>query len=202
MNGILSVVKGDGGRVRSGGERYLRCVKGERLRHEVLTLIASGALCPLRSHGSADVSGAATARSASASNSGNFFPRFAALRRIPAHAFGLKKNLGGTVRASSRMSDKEDSTTSLGHSEILSVQHSVGEPIPELNHRPEDGAKVPPSSRRQDAGDVFPDNPPRTNGSGETKKLERKTSSLVRESATETGETEALAGSTSDEKVN
>jgi hypothetical protein len=37
------------------------------------------------------------------------------------------------------MSDNEDSTTLLGHSEVLSVQNSVGDPIPEFAQRPEDG---------------------------------------------------------------
>ncbi|VAZ77504.1 hypothetical protein LAUMK15_03873 [Mycobacterium persicum] len=41
------------------------------------------------------------------------------------------------------MSDNEDSVAALGNSEVLSVQNSVGDPIPELRQRPEDGTKVP-----------------------------------------------------------
>jgi len=43
------------------------------------------------------------------------------------------------------MSDNEDATTSLWDSEVLSVEHSVGEPIPEFSQRPEEGTKVPSS---------------------------------------------------------
>jgi len=46
--------------------------------------------------------------------------------------------------ASSKASDNERTTTALGHSEILSVQRSVGEPIPEFSQRPEEGTKVRP----------------------------------------------------------
>jgi hypothetical protein len=43
------------------------------------------------------------------------------------------------------MSDNEDATPSLGHSEVLSVQDSVGPPIPEFRQAPEEGSKVPSS---------------------------------------------------------
>jgi hypothetical protein len=59
----------------------------------------------------------------------------------------------------SKVSDNEHTAASLGHSEPLSVQHSVGEPIPELSQRPEEGTKVPSSSTRQNTGDIFPDDP-------------------------------------------
>jgi hypothetical protein len=56
----------------------------------------------------------------------------------------LKKNRCGTLPVS-KMSDNEHATAALWNSEELSVQHSVGEPIPEFDHAPEDGAKVPSS---------------------------------------------------------
>jgi hypothetical protein len=40
------------------------------------------------------------------------------------------------------MSDKEDATAALGNSEVLSVQHSVGVPIPEVSQRPDDGTHI------------------------------------------------------------
>jgi hypothetical protein len=40
------------------------------------------------------------------------------------------------------MSDKEHTAAALGNSEELSVQHSVGEPIPEVSQRPDNGAHV------------------------------------------------------------
>ena len=86
-----------------------------------------------------------TCANAVRSEGGNSRPRFSARRRIPAHAFGLKKNLGGT--SVSKMSDNEHSTASLGDSEVASVQHSVGPPIPEIAQRPEDVSHVPSSVR-------------------------------------------------------
>jgi hypothetical protein len=59
----------------------------------------------------------------------------------------------------SMTSDNEHAAPSLGDSEVSTVQHSVGEPIPEFSQRPEEGAKVSPSIGRQDAGHVFPDEP-------------------------------------------
>ncbi|MBP9756650.1 MAG: hypothetical protein KBD40_16770 [Phenylobacterium sp.] len=56
----------------------------------------------------------------------------------------LKKYRGGTLPGASSVSDNEHTTAPLGHSEELSVKHSVGEPIPELAQRPEEGTKVPP----------------------------------------------------------
>ncbi|MEN9418397.1 MAG: hypothetical protein RI988_2017, partial [Pseudomonadota bacterium] len=79
--------------------------------------------------------------------SGSSRPRRSARRRIPRQAVALKKYRGGTLPASSSVSDNEHTAASLGHSEVLSVQHSVGEAIPEVFQRPEDGTKVPSSAR-------------------------------------------------------
>jgi hypothetical protein len=66
------------------------------------------------------------------------------------------------------MSDNEDTPSPLWdgsrvavHSDILSVQHSVGEPVPELRQPPKEGTKVPSSVARQNTGHVFPDAPAR-----------------------------------------
>jgi hypothetical protein len=45
-----------------------------------------------------------------------------------------------------KMSDNEDATPSLGHSEILSDRNSRGDPIPELDQHPEERPNVRPSS--------------------------------------------------------
>ena len=68
---------------------------------------------------------------------GNALPLRSALLNIPAHAVGLKKNLCGSTPVS-KTRDNEDSTATLGDSEVLSVQHSVSEPIPEFCQRPEE----------------------------------------------------------------
>jgi hypothetical protein len=80
------------------------------------------------------------------------------------------------------MRDNEDSTASLGNSEVLSVQHSEGPPIPELAQRPEEGSKIPSAVTRQDAGDVFPDNPSRPLTLSDRKKGKHEVAAWVGES--------------------
>ena len=86
-------------------------------------------------------------------SAGNFFPRLSALRRIPLHAFALKENLGGTLPVS-KTSDNEHTSPALRDgawvplcSHPLSVQDPVGPPIPQFPQRPEEGTKIPSSSR-------------------------------------------------------
>jgi hypothetical protein len=88
----------------------------------------------------------ATVSSAARKCGGSVLPRFTARRRIPAEAFALKKYRRGSSPVS-MMSDNEHAAPALGHSEILSVKNSVGEPIPALPQRPEEGAKVAASVR-------------------------------------------------------
>jgi hypothetical protein len=95
----------------------------------------------------------ATASKGACNCGGNSLPRFSARRRIPAQAFALKKYRRGAAPVS-KMSDNEHTASALGdgalqavHSDVLSVQNSVGEPIPEFDQSPEDGTKVPSSSR-------------------------------------------------------
>jgi hypothetical protein len=106
------------------------------------------------------------------------------------------------------MSDKEHTASSLGngirvavHSGILCVQHSVGEPIPEFAQRPEEGSKSPSSVLRQDAGDVFPDDPPWAKCLRQSDKLQREAASSVGKPASEAGDGKCLAGSSADEDV-
>jgi hypothetical protein len=63
---------------------------------------------------------------------------------MPLQAVALKKNRRCTAPVSST-SDNEHTAASLGHSEVLSVENPVGEPIPELAQHPEEGAKIPSS---------------------------------------------------------
>jgi hypothetical protein len=125
--------------------------------------------------------------SAAARISGTFFPRLAARRSIPAQAFALKKYRCCTSPVS-KMSDNEDATASLGHSEELSVQHSPGGTIPEFRQRPDDGAKVPPAIRGQYAGDVFPDDPPRPQSASKAAKLDGQVATRVIQAASSSGD--------------
>jgi len=67
----------------------------------------------------------ATASKALRNVSGNSRPLVPDRRNIPSHAFALKKNRCGIEPVSSTC-DNEDSTASLGHSEILSIENSPG----------------------------------------------------------------------------
>jgi len=123
----------------------LPCVEGNRQDPpgvRVLAIQPSSVVCSI-GEGAADFK-------AARSIGGSAFPRLSARRRIPAHAFGLKKNRPGTSRASSSTCDNEHTASSLGdgtrvsvHSHILRVQDSVGPPIPEFAQHPEEGAKRP-----------------------------------------------------------
>jgi hypothetical protein len=86
------------------------------------------------------------------------------------------------------MSDNEDATAPLWNSEELSVQHSVGEPIPEFDQPSEDGSKVPSSVRGQDAGDVLPYHPSGPCPISKPEKLECQVATLVSQSASKAGD--------------
>jgi hypothetical protein len=143
----------------------------------------------------------ATLASAAARRSGNFFFRFSARRSIPAQAFALKKYRCGTAPVS-KMSHNEDATASLGHSEELSVQHSPGATIPEFRQRPDDGSNVPSSVRGQNAGDIFPDDPPRPQSASKAAKLDGQVATRIIQTAASSGDGEGLAGSSSGQNVN
>src|SRR5262249_7835763 len=98
------------------------------------------------------------ASSACRKASGNVLPRFSARRRMPRQAVALKKYCGGTSPVS-KISDNEHTLAALCQSPVLSVQDSVGEPIPEFAQPPEDGSKCPSVVLRQDTGDILPDQP-------------------------------------------
>jgi hypothetical protein len=89
---------------------------------------------------------------------GNSLPRLSARRRIPEHAFALKKYRCGTTPVSS-VCDNEHTATALGDSKPLSVKNPVCEPIPEFAQRPEEGAKIPSFATTEDTRDVFPNDP-------------------------------------------
>jgi hypothetical protein len=143
----------------------------------------------------------AACSNAARSKGGNSRPRFSARRRIPEQAFALKKYRGGRSPVS-KMSDNEHTAASLGNSEVLSVKHSVGEPIPEFDQAPEEGSKRPSSVDRQNAGDVFPNHPLGALACSQAKIPEGQVTTRVRHSSAETGDAERLAGGSADKKVN
>lgn len=105
-----------------------------------------------RAYGSRD----ATFVKAFSSALGSSLPRFSALRRIPAHAFGDSQYFAGAL--SSKICDKEHSTTTLGDSEEARVQDSPRNVTrPEVDHFLDDDSKVSAAVATEGSGDVFPD---------------------------------------------
>jgi hypothetical protein len=106
------------------------------------------------------------------------------------------------------MSDNEHTPSSLGncsgkavHSHVLSVKHSVGEPIPEFAQAPEKGTKVPSFSRRQDAGDVFPKEPGGLIAVSNGKIGEGEIPARVSQALTKSSDRKTLAGRSSNENI-
>lgn len=120
---------------------------------------------------------------------------------MPRHAVALKKYRCGTSPVS-KTSDNEHTAASLGHSEELSVQNPVGEPIPELAQHPEEGSKVPSFVAGQDAGDVLPNQPAGailcSNGTVDKHEV----ATRVSQSLSQSCDAERLAGGSSAKKVN
>jgi hypothetical protein len=86
-------------------------------------------------------------------------PRLSARRKIPAAAFGLKKNRSGTVPCRTSGND-EDASPPLGHTEVSAVQHSPGEIVkPELGQRRENDSEIPAVVAGKKSGYVLKDDP-------------------------------------------
>jgi hypothetical protein len=105
------------------GRGYLRCVKGDDVPGLGVVIIGRIAIETANDQFfSVGVESVAAASRAARKGSGNVRPRAVARRRIPAHAFALKKYFGGTF--SSKVCDNEHATATLGDSKILSVKNS------------------------------------------------------------------------------
>ena len=128
----------------------------------------------------------------------SFFRRGARSRR----RLSRSKSTAAAACHPPAMSNNEDAAAALGHSEELSVQNSVSDPIPELSQGPEDGSKRPSGVDRQHTRDVFPDDPPRSQALNSAEKFQREVATRVIHSKPVAGDAKGLAGSSSDEKLN
>src|SRR5579883_2371251 len=99
------------------------------------------------------------------------------------------------------MSDNEDAAPSLGYSEILCVQNSVGDPIPAFDQHPEEGMKGSSSVNRQDAGHVLPHQPSGPEAISKSSKLDGEVATWIIQSRSFTGDGESLARCSSGQKV-
>lgn len=101
--------------------------------------------------------------SADSSSVGSALPRFDARRRMPAAARADSENLGGAegckmsvrVVGTASHANDEDSPSTLGHSEVASVEHPPRDAIPEVDHRTEERRHVSPSMTGEEARDVL-----------------------------------------------
>lgn len=107
------------------------------------------------------------------------------------------------------MCDNEQTAPSLGHgprepvhSDILSVQHSVGPPIPEFPQEPEEGAHRPSVVVRQESGDILPRQPRDAKTSSQRQELKREVAARIIQAEPLSRDAEGLAGGASDKKVN
>ena len=69
-------------------------------------------------------------RNAFSNIGGSFFPRFSALRSIPAHATSLKEYFARCPPVFSKICHNEDSLASLGDTEVLSIENAPRAVVP------------------------------------------------------------------------
>jgi hypothetical protein len=100
------------------------------------------------------------------------------------------------------VADNEHTAAALGDSKPLSVKNSVGEPIPELAQRPEEGSKIPPFAATEDARHVFPYDPLGLHDSSKLDESEGQVATRVSQSSSKPCDGEGLARGASDQKVN
>ncbi|HWL50788.1 MAG TPA: hypothetical protein VNQ90_00025 [Chthoniobacteraceae bacterium] len=149
-------------------------------------------------------------------------PCFSARRRIPRHAFGLKKYFDATCV--SKTSDKEDATAALWNSAVLRIEHPPSHVPPIFRERGSNEPGVAPSFLRdfnletrectddsreisasvtgQGSMDVFPDDDARSKALANAYHLPEKPASLSIQSRAIPSHGQILAGASSDNNVN
>jgi len=85
---------------------------------------------------------------------------------------------------------------------MLSVQHSVGPPIPAFLHFLDDPGEIPSFAGGKDAGHILPDAPGRITSASKAKKLEGQVTTRVIHASSPAGDGERLTGGSPNEKVN
>ena len=123
---------------------------------------------------------------------GNVRPRFAARRKIPAAARGLKKNLCGTWL--SKTTDNEHSLASLGHVEISAVEHTPRYPIPALDHEnAEHFCKVSSFVATEKSGNILENKPSGSKFLQDSRKVIKESSAFASETFALPGDGDVLA---------
>jgi hypothetical protein len=119
---------------------------------------------------------------------------------MPEQAFAESKYFGSGD--ASRMSDNEQAAPSLRNSEVLAVQYSPADAIPELNKGADDGAEIPSSSAGEQARYIFSDNPGGAQVSNEPVELPPERATVANQSLALSCNAVVLARESSAEQVN
>jgi hypothetical protein len=120
--------------------------------------------------------------------------------RIPAAAFGLKKNRGGAW--GSKISDNEHAAASLGDSEKLAVEHTPANPIPALDHEnAEDFCKVSASVATEKSGNILDDKPTGSKFLQDSRSVVKESSAFTGKPGTLSSNGDVLAGEPSNDDI-
>jgi hypothetical protein len=76
------------------------------------------------------------------------------------------------------VSHDKDTSSSLGHSEVLSVKHTPADRIPEFGNAVDDGGEVSTASAAEEARNILSDHPCGTSLSNEAMELPPKRSTV------------------------
>ncbi len=142
----------------------------------------------------------AAASKAARNCGGSSRPRFSALRRIPAHAVGLKQYRRRWSPVS-RMEDSEHSIASLRDAEVASVKRADASEIADFSKRENEGAEVARVLGVPGSADIFPDDPTWSCATSEAHEFEGQLRTRIIQSRSAARDAEPLAGGSSHEKV-
>lgn len=127
-------------------------------------------------------------------------PRFAARRKIPAAARGLKEYLGDTVFC--RTADKEHAAATLRDSEMLAVQHCVADHRPAFPKSFKDRGHIPSGVRAKQPWNILEESIGRLEGFGDAEDFGEEAGAFPSEASALPRNAEVLAGESADEQIN
>jgi len=142
--------------------------------------------------GSVKVVGPVTATSASTKGSGNILPRRSARRRIPRAALGESEYRGGAW--STRTADNEHAAAALRDTEVLCIQSSPRDVVPEFVQIMEDDPEVTSASRGEKPGNIFDNAPAGPYCVKDAREFKPERAALAPKTGPATGHAEVLAG--------
>jgi len=142
--------------------------------------------------GSVKVVGPATATSASTKGSGNILPRRSARLRIPRAALGESEYRGGAWSA--RTADNEHAAAALRDTEVLCIQSSPRDVVPEFVQVMEDDPEVTSASRGEKSGNILDNAPAGPYCAKDAREFKPERAALAPKTGPAAGHAEVLAG--------